>query len=398
MPRAEPAKRPVALVLLFATLGATASAVPATLPARIALEAAPATAFSAVVPALFTGVLAGVLLSMVTRGPAGRTATAGALLQAMAFGVLALATAPAVVVVLAGIVGLGFGLVESAATALVRDLGASATPRRLAALTGTVAVVAAALPLLVASAPVESAVRLTCAAVAALAGAAAIAAWRAGRRPELRRAVLAVAPRVEVVAARRPAVVRVLASAATALALAVGAESLLAGHSAVVPFALLDADPSLAALGTSAFWVLLAAGRFAMAAALRRGCSARTGLICAALLASLGFAVASVAISPAPLVSAVGLAVAALGLGPIYSLVIGMALAAESDARARRTTALLIAAGAVGGSALPTLLLIAGLGAGSSITYAVVALSTLGVLLAASVRLRGSGGEGAPSA
>ena len=364
-----------ALALLFATLGASASAVPATLPARLAVS--PQLDLAGVVPALFTGVLAGVLLSMaLARVRAARLAAAGAVLQALAGGGLAVAVEPVAVVLLAAVLGTGFGLVEAAATALVRSLGAVGTPRRLVALTGSVAIVAAALPLLLAALPVAAAVPVASAVVVLLAVPAAIAAWR----------VRAAAPVAATGGAGAPRALRaggmLVAIAALALALAVGAESLLAGHSAIVLFALLEAPPTAAALGTSAFWVLLATGRFTMAAVLRRGASPRAGLVVATLLASTGFAAAAGSLEAAPLVAAAALAVAAIGLGPIYSLVLGIALASVPDSRAARATAALIAAGALGGSALPSALLLAGLGVPAPLTYAVVAATTLGIVLA----------------
>ncbi|WP_413318991.1 hypothetical protein AA0Z99_02060 [Agrococcus sp. 1P02AA] len=368
-PGAGPPRGSVAaLFLVFGSLGASAAAIPATLPAVIARAPEAASTAAGAVPALFLGVLVGVVLSICTRRPATQVVIAGGALQACAFVALWLLQAPEALVVLAAVVGIGFGLVEASATALVRDLDRAATARRLTALTGTVALVAAALPLSVSFVSAELVAGTTYGAAAVLAAAAALATAIAASGRVRQRSPVAAPDGRSV-----PAPVRQwlpLGAAALALALAVGVESMLAGSSAVIPYLVLGAAPAQAAIGTSAFWLLLASGRFAASTAMRLGASASSCLAVAICGSAAALATAAASVTAAPVVGAAAVALAVIGIGPVYSLVIGLTI---EGARARWVIGALIAAGSAGGATIPLLLLLGALGPARGETWLVLA-------------------------
>ncbi|WP_347756506.1 hypothetical protein [Agrococcus sp. ProA11] len=362
-----------ALFLVFGSLGASAAAIPATLPAAIADAPEAAAIVGAAVPALFAGVLVGVVLSAWWARPPVHIAIAGSALQSGAFLGLLIAAGPHAMIALAALVGVGFGLVEASATGLVRDLDRASTARRLTALTGTVAIVAAALPLSVSILAPSAIANVTYVMVAVLQCLAAVALAITARdhgstRPELHVGAVRGAGGAE----RAP--IR-LAAAGLALALAVGAESVLAGNSAIVPFVLLDLDPSHAAVGTTVFWILLASGRFAASSAMHAGATARLCLAVAGGTAAIALLVAAATVSVAPAAGTGAAALAVVAIGPMYSLLIGMAL---EGARARWAASALIAAGSTGGAALPFALLLAGLGAADAAMWIVLAAAIIG--------------------
>lgn len=348
---AQERRHVAALFLVFASLGASAAVIPATLPAAMARAPEAATTVAGAVPALFAGVLVGVLLSMVIAVRPARVAVTGALVQAAALSALAVLGDPRALVALAGIVGVGFGLVEATATALVRDLDRAATARRLAALTGTVALVAAGLPVAVSFAPTELVAGAAAAAAAVIALAAAL-----GLSVTAQRGSSGATPLAQAEGGAAPPRRPTIAAAAIALALAVGVESVLAGNSAVVPFLLLGVDPAQATVGTAAFWILLAGGRFATSTAMRLGATARSCLIAAVSIAVCALAIAAASLPAAPAAATAAMAVAVVAIGPVYSLVIGMTI---DGARARWVVGALIAAGSAGGATMPLALLLA---------------------------------------
>lgn len=347
------------LFTAFAGLGVTAAFVPAILPSA---ERAMTADLSAAVPALFAGLLVGVLASgpLLTRQPPRTALMLGSALQAAAVVVVALSGAPAVFIVAAAIAGVGFGLVEASGSVAAKSLATGSATGLLSALLGTVAVCAAVTPLLVA---VGSPAR-------ALLGILAIV-------PLLTVAILAgaAAPsaRAEVPAQRDVRGLLVLLPFAVALPLYVGVETVLSGWSAVIPERILAVDPGLAALGTSAFWTLMAIGRFGAAGLRRLSVSPIVILAGATSVAALLMAAAGMLVDSAPVGALVALAAVVVLLAPSYGLILGLALDRLDPARSAAVTGALVACGAVGGTFVPTLILLIGRDPASSTTFLVSA-------------------------
>ena len=347
------------LFTAFAGLGVTAAFVPAILPSA---ERAMTADLSAAVPALFAGLLVGVLASgpLLTRQPPRTALMLGSALQAAAVVVVALTETPAVFIVAAAITGVGFGLVEASGSVAAKSLATGSATGLLSALLGTVAVCAAVTPLLVA---VGSPAR-------ALLGILAIV-------PLLTVAILAgaAAPsaRAEVPAQRDVRGLLVLLPFAVALPLYVGVETVLSGWSAVIPERILAVDPGLAALGTSAFWTLMAIGRFGAAGLRRLSVSPIVILAGATSVAALLMAAAGMLVDSAPVGALVALAAVVVLLAPSYGLILGLALDRLDPARSAAVTGALVACGAVGGTFVPTLILLIGRDPASSTTFLVSA-------------------------
>lgn len=347
------------LFTAFAGLGVTAAFVPAILPSA---ERAMTADLSAAVPALFAGLLVGVLASgpLLTRQPPRTALMLGSALQAAAVVVVALSETPAVFIVAAAITGVGFGLVEASGSVAAKSLATGSATGLLSALLGTVAVCAAVTPLLVA---VGSPAR-------ALLGILAIV-------PLLTVAILvgAAAPsaRAEVPAQRDVRGLLVLLPFAVALPLYVGVETVLSGWSAVIPERILAVDPGLAALGTSAFWTLMAIGRFGAAGLRRLSVSPIVILAGATSVAALLMAAAGMLVDSAPVGALVALAAVVVLLAPSYGLILGLALDRLDPARSAAVTGALVACGAVGGTFVPTLILLIGRDPASSTTFLVSA-------------------------
>ncbi|QYG12602.1 sugar MFS transporter [Microbacterium sp. PAMC22086] len=347
------------LFTAFAGLGVTAAFVPAILPSA---ERAMTAELSAAVPALFAGLLVGVLASgpLLTRQPPRTALMLGSALQAAAVVVVALSETPAVFIVAAAITGVGFGLVEASGSVAAKSLATGSATGLLSALLGTVAVCAAVTPLLVA---VGSPAR-------ALLGILAIV-------PLLTVAILAgaAAPsaRAEVPAQRDVRGLLVLLPFAVALPLYVGVETVLSGWSAVIPERILAVDPGLAALGTSAFWTLMAIGRFGAAGLRRLSVSPIVILAGATSVAALLMAAAGMLVDSAPVGALVALAAVVVLLAPSYGLILGLALDRLDPARSAAVTGALVACGAVGGTFVPTLILLIGRDPASSTTFLVSA-------------------------
>ena len=347
------------LFTAFAGLGVTAAFVPAILPSA---ERAMTADLSAAVPALFAGLLVGVLASgpLLTRQPPRTALMLGSALQAAAVVVVALSETPAVFIVAAAITGVGFGLVEASGSVAAKSLATGSATGLLSALLGTVAVCAAVTPLLVA---VGSPAR-------ALLGILAIV-------PLLTVAILAgaAAPsaRAEVPAQRDVRGLLVLLPFAVALPLYVGVETVLSGWSAVIPERILAVDPGLAALGTSAFWTLMAIGRFGAAGLRRLSVSPIVILAGATSVAALLMAAAGMLVDSAPVGALVALAAVVVLLAPSYGLILGLALDRLDPARSAAMTGALVACGAVGGTFVPTLILLIGRDPASSTTFLVSA-------------------------
>ncbi|MEW1974237.1 hypothetical protein AB0301_04010 [Microbacterium profundi] len=365
------------LFAAFAGLGVTASFVPAVLPTA---ERDVDSDLSVAVPALFAGLLLGVLLSgaLLRARPGRQVLMAGSALQALAIGGGASATNAGIFIAAAALAGLGFGLVEASGSIAAKAAVSGSATGLLSALTGTVAVCAAATPLLIAAGTGMPA------ALSALAVIPVVAIVLLIRAPD-------AAPAVRVSKPGGRILLRLLPFA-LALPLYVGVETVISGWSAVIPARALALDPGAAALGTSAFWALMAIGRFGAAALRTRGI--RPGLIL--WISSLGAATllgcAGALIAPAPGWALVPLAGSVIALAPSYGLVLGLALDRLSTAQSTAATGALVASGAVGGTMIPTSLLLAGHSPASGVTFAASAVLCLLVpALTALGRRRASG-------
>ena len=365
------------LFTAFAGLGVTAAFAPAVLPRA---ERAIGADLSAAVPALFAGLLVGVLVSgpILIRRPPQTTLILGSALQAAAIIAVAVAGTPALFIAAAAIAGFGFGLVEASGSVAAKSVAVGSATGLLSALLGTVAVCAAVTPLLV--------------------------ALGSDVRPAL--GILAVVPLVTIVMLAGPTPAASLAEApahrdvrgllvllpfAAALPLYVGVETVLSGWSAVIPERILDVDPALAALGTSAFWTLMAVGRFG-AAALRRASVSPIWILATATSGAAGLmAAAGMLVGSEPVWALVALAAVVVLLAPSYGLILGLALDRLDPARSAAVTGALVACGAVGGTFVPTLILLVGRDPASStrffVSAAFCALVPVLVLIAARSRV-----------
>jgi fucose permease len=165
---------------------------------------------------------------------------------------------------------------------------------------------------------------------------------------------------------------RVLVPVATALALYVGVETLLAGWSAVLVRDLLATSPATAALGASAFWVLMSAGRAWGARSAPAGMWPRAATA-AALFAA---AAAGLLVGRVPGLVLAACAATVLAIAPMYPRLLGLALERLDGRSAARWTGPLVAAGAAGGSLVPALALALGPATGVA-TFVVAALASL---------------------
>jgi fucose permease len=358
------------LVAAFAGLGGTAATIPALLPS---LEARLDASLLSAISLLFAGLLVGVLLSapLLERLRARTVVIAGAALQAASLLWLAAANSVAAVLIVAACAGIGFGLAEAAGSVAAKRASTGSTTRTLAMLTATVAVVAAISPIAVALAPggvwlvpmlVSALHLLACGALARAdaTGATAQASPADNIRDESSAPIWT------------PSARRVFGIAGAALVLYVGAETVFAGWSALIPAAVLGIDAQTAALGTSGFWVCMAAGRFLASFLLRAG--VRPVPLLAACMAVAALMLVLTSFLGESGMVLVGLGVAVVAMAPVYSLVLGQALDHLSPRAAARATGPLVACGALGGTLIPAALVIAGLQPDSVATFLVAAV------------------------
>lgn len=317
-----------------------------------------------VVPALFLGLFLGVALAPAAarRLSLDAAVAGGAVLQALALVLLAGATTTPVAIAAASAAGVGFGLVESLGAALTR-LGATArTGRWLTHLTAVTAAVATLAPLAVLAGGADSA-RLVVALAAVPHLLAAALIGRSGT-PD---AADTTTPSVG-----RPPSRRWLAGA---LFCYVGSETTVSGWSAVLPQMQLDLTATAAAAGTSVFWLLLTLGRLTGAALLARRADPHTVLVTVQVV-GVALLAGSAALAGVPVWSVALLGAAVLCMGPCYAILLGVALQAVGPDDAPRTSAFLVAAGALGGAAWS-----AGIAAGGLDSRWIIATAGLALLL-----------------
>ncbi len=334
------------LRLAFAGLGITAAVFPATVPLLAAMAGARVDTFLPAVPTLFGGLLAGVVATAFVRPAWTHVALAvGGLLQALGLLGFALVPGPLGFSAMAAVAGLGFGLVEAAASTIARRVAGQGTTTLLTHLTVLVAASAALTPLLVAV--VDIPVRL-------LAGLALVPAGVTALALRLPRG----APTASEGGRRWSLLPAVVVPAALCLFAYVGAESVLSGWSSVLTQRLVGLDESRAAWGTTAFWTLMGLGRLLSWFLLRAGVS-RLIVIGGALVGG-SVAAAVAAVLPEGPRGLLLVALVCVAIAPSYAFLLGSALERLPDASAARVTGPLVAVGSLGGTVIPGLVLAGG--------------------------------------
>ncbi|MFT4468514.1 MFS transporter [Arthrobacter sulfonylureivorans] len=340
------------LFTAFAGMGGTASIIPAIIPLTAHNANSPMQEYLGAIPALFFGLMTGVLLSTLLLRSLTVVAilSAGSVLQAAALLALTLAPGGPAFATGALAAGLGFGLCEASGSILARTLAEEQTAGLLSALTGTVAVVAALGPLLVAAGLLgQNAAPLLMA--VALSHAATVALLLVTRRSVGERADAALPPQSP--GSGKGRLFFLLAPVSAALFLYVGIETIFAGWSAVIPAEALALDATAAAAGTSVFWVLMAMGRYSTWFILKTRVTSSTVLIFACSAAALCLAAAGFLRHSHPAAALIMTGIAVICLGPMYSLVLGIALARVEVQDAKKAVGLLVACGAAGGAFIP---------------------------------------------
>ncbi|WP_285726985.1 MFS transporter [Psychromicrobium xiongbiense] len=376
---------------VFCGLGVCAAIVPAALPATAESLGLGTEAVLPAVSVLFAGLLLGVVLAPVlhrhlTSVLVLRIAT---VLQALGLLAACLAWIPEAFLTAAGLIGLGFGLLEVTATAMLRATAGSQTTRALSSMTLWVAASAAVTPIIVLLLGALGWVRLAFL-MAALIPVGAAVSFRSPSAAVGEPSASAVGESSVTAPASsaKPAWSRTwsrLLPLAFALICYVGAESILAGWSAAIVQDTLLLPASVAALGTSAFWLLMTSGRALGVWASTHWASGHLLLICTVLLlAALTGAQVTLSSGVPAAASLLFLALAVLAAGPCYSLLLGTAVAQASVRRAVPLTATLVALGAAGGSLIPLAASLRNGSAGAAASTAAIAAAAalLGVLAA----------------
>ncbi len=386
----EPGRRTVAmparmqkagLFAAFAGMGGTASIIPAIIPLAAHHSNTPVSEYLGAVPALFFGLMTGVLLSslLLRAITAAAILCAGSLLQAAALIAIAVAPDGAAFTISAVAAGMGFGLCEASGSILARVLAGKGTTGLLAALTGTVALVAALGPLLIVTGLLGgTAVPLLAAAALGHGTTAALFLFAAKTGGRARRTVGALS---DSASTSRSALFFLLAPVSAALFLYVGVETVFAGWSAVIPAEALALDAITAAAGTSAFWVLMAIGRYTAWFILRSTVTPAAVLVFTSTAAGVCFALAGVLRQAHPEAALMTTGVAVACLGPMYSLILGIGLTRVRVEDAKKAVGLLVACGAAGGACIPAALLSFTPHPGSSGVFLAAAALTAAIVL-----------------
>ncbi len=368
----------------FAGLGATASAIPAVIPGVAAAFVVPVEAVLPAVPALFLGLFLGVVCApaLAARVALPSVLRCGAAAQAIGLILAGLATGPAWFIAAAGIAGAGFGIVESAATAVTRLINNADTPRRLTLLTIIVGVTATVTPI---AGVLLGGIGLTRLALLAAAAVQVISLIRS-RGAELP-SPQKPSPFTTAQAHPTPGTPRAVAMLGAALFFYVGAESILSGWSAATITATLGADPNTAALGTSGFWLLITVGRL-VGTRLNRPLRATTAALACSLVAACALALSAVLADRSSTASVSLIGIAIIACGPCYALILGVAVTTTSHRVAVSTSSALVAVGAAGGAAVPLLTLTAFDTRPPVATAAVSMAAVLALLVLSGKRLR----------
>lgn len=328
------------LTLTFAALGATGAVLGPALPALADQSGVDAPRASLVVPALFLGLLVGVGVLQLPRLAAARPRPLrrwGACLQAAGLVAVAASTSLSALLVAGAVTGVGFGVSEATASAVVTARADGAG--RLSLLGAAFAIAAIAAPACVGlSLAATGALWPVFLAVAGLQLVAAISTEEAGPPPP------GIAPIGGPAGTPWPL--------AALLMLYVGAEVLLSTWATELTRSLLSVDRSVAAAASTVFWCCLALGRVLGARATRYVTAdvlLRRLVPTAAVVLGLAGGAAAVSWEGVGLVL---VALAVVVLGPVYAL----ALAVGDDASGvpmPGVSARRIGIGALGGAAVP---------------------------------------------
>ncbi|QYH36568.1 sugar MFS transporter [Salinibacterium sp. M195] len=369
----------VALFAAFIGLGATAAAIPAALPAA---ERSIGGSVLEAVPVLFAGLLIGVVLGgffmRVLRPEV--VLVLGCTLQSGGLIAFALSHTSLLILAASWLAGFGFGLSEVSATLCAkRESRGKSAAISLSALTGAVAITAACTPLLIviAGSFVDPRLALMGVAVIPVAAAALVFATlrgqpsrandekaRHGKRRTNLRVYVALVPFL------------------LALPVYVGIETVFAGWSAVLPATLLDIDPALAGLGTSAFWMLMALGRYVAVVMTTRGAAAENIVVWGSAAGALCLFVAAGLTERAPEWAIIAIAIAVVAIAPSYGVIAGLALDRLSEGTAPDALGVLVACGAIGGALIPAAILIVAKDPASSLTFVICAGGLVAVAIA----------------
>jgi hypothetical protein len=330
------------LSLSFALLGAAASLLPAFIPQAAVNLGLPVTQLLNAVPVMFGGLFIGVALSPVAIRFLAATSIArfGFVLLASSLIAIPLVQSSAWFMSVAFLLGLGFGTLEVIATSEAKKLRTD-TSQKLANLNAIFAIAALVSPLLLLLSSSLFGFPLPFFLVAILS---------LGLVPSYRSGIARVhSPGL---ITKKPGFRNILLMAAAVSF--VGAESVLSGWSATLVSELTTFNESSAALGSSAFWALLATGRIISARLSPALISNHVALAMWSALAGttlLGAWALWPVLDPGMVLAAFGLA--ALAAGPCYSLIIGQALDASEQQDAIGVTSTIVMLGAAGGFLLP---------------------------------------------
>lgn len=332
------------LGLTFGVLGAAASLVPASIPQVAQTLGLDQGSLLVAVPLMFAGLFLGVALTPVLVRLVSPTqlARVGFTLLAVTLALLPLSTSAIAFSALALILGLGFGTLEVIATSEARKLKED-TSQKLTNLNAVFALSALTAPLLLLVSMLVVGTAIIFFVVAAVA--LGLTAVYQSNLEKL------TGPKL----AQKQHSSNVIFLMVAALAF-VGAESVMAGWSASAVNQLTELDANSAAIGSSAFWGLLALGRLVSGRLSPEVISNRAALIVwptAAALALLGAAVMWPYLSGFGLL--VAFSIAALAAGPCYALIIGQALDATDLEDSVTVTSTIVLVGAAGGFMLPAL-------------------------------------------
>lgn len=354
----------VRLHLAYAGMGATAGVIPAVLPAVIQVHGDGALLAP---PLVFVGVLCGVIGAAVSasRAHANGLLAAGCALQALGVLCAALAWSAEMFTLGALIAGLGFGLAESAGSIVAKQMSDGGLTGRLSALTATVAATATVTPLIVLA---MTSVGLPLFPLFLSAALNLVAAGPLLFLPSRRVSDPSAAEEC------RPR--KLLFAAGAAIMLYVGVESVIAGWSATIPYLLVPAALPFAALGTSAFWLLMSFGRGLAAALLRKGTEPWRLMRIASASASLLLLAAAVTVDRWPTASLVALGLCVISFAPMYGLLLGTALERVPVSMTAYSATVLVAAGALGGALLPLGVVWLGLSPASTATLGTLCAGT----------------------
>ena len=138
------------------------------------------------------------------------------------------------------------------------------------------------------------------------------------------------------------------------VAIYVGAESILAGWSAVSFDQLANLDNQFAPLAASAFWGLIAAGRL-ISIQIDRNSNTATSLFVWSSISAVSLILAVVLFGAGSELLLIGFAAAIFAAGPIYGQILAIALNTKTASEASKATMMLIVSGAAGGFLLPAL-------------------------------------------